>query len=522
MVEEACFVEQGVATMVRVAVAGATGYIGGRLVPLLLEAGHEVTVLSRDRRKLRDVPWQGQVKILQGSIEDASTVGDLCSGAEVFYYLVHSMSGEHGVASDFERVERLCALNAGRAAREAGVGRLVYLSGLHPQGRLSRHLASRTEVGEILLASGTPTVVLQAGLVIGSGSASFEMVRHLTDVLPVMPAPKWVMNKIQPIAVRDALHYLLGAASLPPELNRTFDIGGPEILSYAGMMRGYADAAGFRRPLVIPLPVLTPWLAAQWVNLVTPVPRSLAVPLVESLQHDCVAREKDIAAHIPEPEGGLTPYSRAVELALRKIESGTVETSWATAHALSAPADPLPSDPDWAGLTVFTDQRSTTSEIPPENIWAVVEGIGGTNGYYSLPFAWTVRGWMDKLAGGAGLARGRRSPNKLRLNDTVDWWRVETLEQGHLLRLRAEMVVPGRAWLEFEVTPRADGPGSVFRQRAIFFPRGLSGRLYWLAVLPFHGIIFKGMAGRIAAAARRLDSSADLHPGQDAAARRAP
>lgn len=493
--------------MVTIAVAGATGYIGGRLVPLLLASGADVRVLSRRRDKLRDVPWRSQVEILEGSMEDADTAAALCRGADIVYYLVHSMSGGTGAAWDFERVERRCALNLARASRDAGTTRLIYLSGLHPQGRLSRHLASRTEVGEILLASGTPTAVLQAGLVIGSGSASFEMVRHLTDVLPVMPAPKWVMNSIQPIAIRDALHYLVGAAQLPAGLNRTFDIGGPEVLSYAEMMRSYADAAGFRRPLVIPLPVLTPWLAAQWVNLVTPVPRSLAVPLVESLQHDCVARERDIAAYIPEPDGGLTTYGRAVELALHKIAADTVETTWATAHALSAPAEPLPSDPDWAGLTVFTDERTKTTPAPASQVWAVVEGIGGANGYYSLPFAWAVRGWLDKVAGGVGLARGRRSHQHLQLNDAVDWWRVETLEQGRLLRLRAEMIVPGRAWLEFEVTPAEpeDGGagGSVFRQRAIFFPRGLTGRLYWLAVLPFHGIIFKDMANRITAAASR-------------------
>ncbi len=496
-------------TVAIIAVAGSTGYIGGRLVPMLLDAGAEVRVLTRNRDKLRDVPWRGQVEIVEGSMEDADTARALCEGAETVYYLVHSMSGDRQSAGAFEKVERRCALNLSRASRDAGVKRLIYLSGLHPQGELSRHLASRTEVGEILLASGTPTAVLQAGLVIGSGSASFEMVRHLTDVLPVMPAPRWVLNKVQPIAIRDALHYLLGAARLPPETNRTFDIGGPEVLSYAEMMRRYADAAGLRRPLVVPLPVLTPWLAAQWVNLVTPVPRSLAVPLVESLQHDCVAREQDIAAHIPEPDGGLTPYGRAVQLALHKIEADTVETTWATAHALSAPAEPLPSDPEWAGLTVFTDERSKTTDAPAARVWAVVEGIGGDNGYYSLPFAWAVRGWMDKAAGGVGLSRGRRSNQHLQLNDAVDWWRVETLEPGRLLRLRAEMIVPGRAWLEFEVSPvaPADGGspegGSVFRQRAIFFPRGLSGRLYWLAVLPFHGIIFKDMANRITAAAAR-------------------
>ncbi|MFB0833737.1 SDR family oxidoreductase [Arthrobacter halodurans] len=479
-----------------VAVAGATGYVGGRLVPLLLERGHTVRILTRSSAKLRDVPWSGDVEVVEGSLEDRETAGKLVAGADVVYYLVHSMGGDE----DFERTERRCALNTATAARTEGVGRIVYLSGLHPEGELSRHLASRTEVGEILLSSGVPTLVLQAGLVIGSGSASFEMVRHLTDVLPVMPAPRWVRNRIQPIAVRDALHYLAEAATLPAEVSGTYDIGGPDVLTYSEMMRGYARMAGIRQPLVIALPVLTPWLAAQWVNLVTPIPRNLAIPLVESLQHDCVMRDTSINDVIPPPEGGLTGYLRSVELALIKIEAGAVETSWATAHAVSAPAEPLPSDPEWARRKVFTDAREKATTAAPDRVWEVIEGIGGENGWYSLPLAWSVRGWMDKLAGGVGLERGRRSRKHLQLNDVVDWWRVEVLEPGKLLRLRAEMKVPGGAWLEFGVEPGEDG-GSVFRQRAVFFPRGLAGRAYWLAVLPFHGLIFKGMADRITAAA---------------------
>ncbi|GAA3673832.1 SDR family oxidoreductase [Arthrobacter ginkgonis] len=478
-----------------IAVTGATGYIGGRLVPLLLEQGHSVRILTRSAAKLRDIPWHRDVGIVEGNLEDPAAAAALCDGADVVYYLIHSMGG----TGDFERTERSCALTLGAAAREAGVGRIVYLSGLHPEGNLSRHLSSRTEVGRILQASGVPVAILQAGLVIGSGSASFEMVRHLTDVLPVMPAPRWVRNRIQPIAVRDALHYLVSAAALPPEASGAFDIGGPDVLTYAEMMRIYADVAGLRRPLVLALPVLTPWLAAQWVNLVTPIPRSLAVPLVESLQYDCVVRDRRIDALVPPPAGGPTGYRRSVELALAKIEAETVETTWATAHPVTAPADPLPSDPDWAGRTVFTDVRTKESGAGPERVWKVVEGIGGENGWYSMPLAWAVRGLMDKLGGGVGLRRGRRSRSALHLNDVVDWWRVEEIVPGRLLRLRAEMKVPGKAWLEMEVLP-ADG-GSLFRQRAIFFPRGLAGRLYWLAVLPFHGSIFSSMAHRITAAA---------------------
>lgn len=478
-----------------IAVTGATGYIGGRLVPLLLEQGHTVRVLTRRKNALRDVPWSHQVEVIEGDLADRDAARDLCRGASVLYYLVHSMGGN----SDFAPIEERCANTIVESAQIEGVSRLVYLSGLHPEGELSRHLSSRVKVGKILEASGIPTITLQAGLIIGSGSASFEMVRHLTDVLPVMPAPRWVLNRVQPLAVRDALHYLGRCAQLPPEVVGSYDIGGPKAHSYADMMRLYADAAGLRRPTILALPVLTPWLAAQWVNLVTPIPRSLAIPLVESLQHDCVMRNRDIDSIIDPPVGGLTGYRRSVELALAKLREDTVETTWATAHALESPADPLPSDPQWAGHTVFTDLRERESSASPTALFAVVQGIGGDTGYYSLPGAWAMRGFLDKLVGGVGLRRGRRNRQTLALGDAVDWWRVEELVPDRMLRLRAEMRVPGRAWLELSVEP--NGEGSRYRQRAVFFPSGLAGRLYWLAILPFHGIIFSSMARRIITAA---------------------
>ncbi len=481
-----------------IAVTGATGYIGGRLVPVLLEQGHQVRVLTRRKNALRDVPWREKVSIIEGDLTDPKAAAELCRGAEVLYYLVHSMGG----AANFAPMEERCANTIIQAAKAEGVGRLIYLSGLHPDGELSRHLSSRVKVGEILASSGIPTINLQAGLIIGSGSASFEMVRHLTDVLPVMPAPRWVLNRVQPIAVRDALHYLSQSALLSPEVVGAYDIGGPEAHSYGDMMRIYADAAGIRRPVILPLPVLTPWLAAQWVNLVTPIPRSLAIPLVESLQHDCVMRNRVIDEIIERPKGGLTGYRRSVELALAKMRDDTVETSWTTAHALEAPAEPLPSDPQWAGHTVFTDLRERDSAATPAALFKVIQGIGGDTGYYSLPGAWALRGVMDKLAGGVGLRRGRRSRENLALGDALDWWRVEELVPDRLLRLRAEMRVPGRAWLELSVEPTATG--SRYRQRAVFFPEGLAGRLYWLSILPFHGIIFSSMSKRITRAAEAL------------------
>ena len=452
-------------------------------------------VLVRDPLKLRDAPWAQRVDIVTGDLVDADAVARAVEGVDVVYYLVHGM----GVRGDFADSEQRAARTLARAAKAAGVSRIVYLGGLHPDvpiDALSRHLRSRTIVGRILLNSGVPTAAFQAGVVIGSGSASFEMIRHLTEVLPYMPAPKWVRNFIQPIAIRDVLYYLVEAADLPADVNRTFDIGGPDVLRYGQMMNGYALEAGLRQRPIASLPVLTPWLASQWVNLVTPIPRQLAVPIIESLQFDCVVGEHDIEEYIPDPPGGLTRYRAAVRLALAKMRDGEVETSWQNATVEGAPSNLIPSDPDWSGHTVFTDVREQHSDAPVERLWAVVEGIGGDNGWYSFPLAWALRGWADKLVGGVGLRRGRRHPSRLAVGEALDFWRVEALERGHFLRLRAEMKLPGLAWLELTTTADPEG-GSIYHQRAVYFPMGLGGRLYWYAILPFHGIIFSGMANRI-------------------------
>jgi len=494
----------------RILVTGSTGYIGGRLTPRLVDAGHDVRVLVRDPNRVRDVPWAERVEVFTGDLTDAATLEPAMAGVDVVYYLVHAMTA----GGDFEKAEKSAAENVAASAKAAGVGRIVYLGGLHPDvesSELSAHLRSRAEVGQILLSSGVPTAAFQAGTVIGSGSASFEMIRHLTEVLPYMPAPRWVRNFIQPIAVRDVMYYLTEAVTLPPEVNRTFDIGGPDVLRYGQMMNGYALEAGLRQRPIASLPVLTPWLASQWVNLVTPIPRQLAVPIIASLQYDCVVSEHDIAEYIPDPEGGLTSYRKAVRLALAKMRDGEVETSWLNATLTGVPSNLIPSDPDWSGHTVYTDLREQHSEGTVEDLWDVVEGIGGENGWYSFPLAWAVRGWMDKLVGGVGLRRGRRDARRLAPGEALDFWRVESIDRGHFLRLRAEMKVPGRAWLELTTDPDTDG-GSVYRQRAVFFPSGLGGRLYWLAILPFHGVIFSGMANEITAiaaakSAQRVDDT---------------
>lgn len=485
----------------RVLVLGATGYVGGRIVPRLLAGGYRVRVLTRSRARVQALPWADRVEIATGDASDSDAVSAAMSGVDIVYYLVHSMTA----GREFAETDRAIAHTVAAASARAGVRRMVYLGGLHPDGvQLSPHLASRREVGEILLASGTPTLVLQAGVIIGSGSASFEMVRHLTEVLPYMPAPRWVRNFIQPIAIRDVLYYLLAAAHAPGDLNRAFDIGGPDVLRYGQMMNGYAVEAGLPQRGIAALPVLTPKLASHWVGLVTPVPRAIARPLVESLQHDCVMKNHDIDDVISRPEGGLTPYRRAVRLALGRIELDEIETSWVDARVPLAPSDPMPSDPNWAGRTVFTDVRRRTTTASPADVWSVVTQIGGTNGWYSASLLWSLRGLFDRITGGVGMTRGRRSRRRLTVGDALDVWRVEHLEPERVLRLRAEMQVPGEAWLEFTIEPRPDG--CEYRQRAVFFPRGLSGRLYWMAMLPFHGFIFSGMVNRIVATAEHAES----------------
>ncbi|MDX8049376.1 SDR family oxidoreductase [Lentzea sp. BCCO 10_0798] len=477
----------------RCLVTGATGYLGGRLVPRLLAEGHEVRCLVRSPEKLRDVPWAADVEIVRGDV-----LGDLDEAmrdVEVVHYLVHSLQSK-----DFADADRKAAENTAKAAERAGVRRIVYLGGLHPAGvELSPHLASRKEVGEAFLHSDVQAVVLQAAVIIGSGSASFEMLRYLTERLPVMVTPRWVHNRIQPIAVRDVLRYLVEATTLENQ-NRTFDIGGPDVLTYLQMMLRYAEVAGLPRRRVLPVPLLTPGLSSHWVNVVTPVPKSIARPLIESLVHEVVCRENDIREVLP---GENTGYDKAVALALSKIRDADVETRWSGATLPGSPSEPLPTDPGWSGGSVYTDERERRTTATPERLWEVVEGIGGERGWYSFPLAWAIRGWMDRLVGGVGLRRGRRDPQRLYVGEALDFWRVEEIERGKLLRLRAEMKVPGKAWLELRVAAN-EGHGSTYRQRAVFVPKGLAGHLYWAAVWPFHGIVFGGMV-------RNIANEAELH-----------
>ncbi|MEU2184389.1 SDR family oxidoreductase [Streptomyces thermolilacinus] len=487
-------------------VTGASGYIGGRLVPELLAAGYRVRCLARTPGKLRDHPWADRAEIVRGDVTDAASVREAMRGVDVAYYLVHAL----GTGGGFEDTDRNAATVFADEARAAGVRRLVYLGGLTPGGvpesRLSPHLRSRAEVGHILLDSGVPTTVLRAAVILGSGSASFEMLRYLTERLPLMVTPRWLRTRIQPVAVRDVLRYLVGSAGMPPEVSRAFDIGGPDVLTYRDLMERYAAVAGLHRRVILPVPLLTLRLSSLWVGLITPVPASIARPLADSLRHEVVCRDHDIARYVPDPPGAPLGVDDALALALRRVRQARVTTRWSSASVPGAPSDPLPTDPDWAGGSLYTDERERLVDATPERLWRVIEGVGGDNGWYSFPLAWAVRGWLDRLVGGVGLRRGRRDAARLRAGDSLDFWRVEEIDRGRLLRLRAEMRLPGLAWLEM-YAERDERGRTRYRQRALFHPRGLLGQAYWWSVAPFHAVVFGGMARNITRAAERPDAT---------------
>ncbi len=493
-------------TPVKALVTGATGYLGGRLVPELLRTGHDVRVMVRDPLRIGVQAWSGDVEAAKADATDAPSVRAALEGIDVAYYLLHSIA----TGDDFARTELDMATTFVGACEDAGVSRIVYLGALTPPDEsLSPHLGSRHAVGRLFVDSAVPAAYLRAAMVIGSGSASFEMLRYLTERLPVMVTPRWVDNLIQPIAVRDVLGYLVGCATLPAEVNRSFDIGGPDILTYRDMMQQYAAIGGLPRRRIIPVPVLSPTLSSHWVGLITPVPGALARPLVESLKHEVVCGEDDIKQHLPDPAEGLLGFTDAVRLALSKVQNLQVPTRWSSASTAGAPSEPMPSDPDWAGGDVYVDEREREVDASPSALWRIIEEIGGENGWYSFPLAWRIRGWLDRLSGGPGLRRGRRHPRDLVVGDVLDWWRVESAEDGRFLRLRAEMRLPGLAWLELEVGSD-EGGTTTFRQRALFHPRGLVGHAYWWAVWPFHGIVFGSMQRNIANAAEALAAEADL------------
>jgi len=467
-----------------VLVTGATGYVGGRLWQRLEALGHRTRCLARDPERLEGRVGPG-TEVVRGDVLEPTSLQNAMEGVESAYYLVHSM----GSSTGFEEQDRAGAKNFVEAARTAKVKRIIYLGGLARDARsLSPHLRSRHEVGRILRESGVPTIELRASIVLGSGSLSFEMIRALVERLPAMITPKWVGVEAQPISIDDLLQYLLESLKLIPE-SRVFEIGGADRASYGDLMREYARQRGLHR-VMVPVPVLTPRLSSLWLGLVTPLYARVGKKLIESIEHPSVVDDDAAKGVFTVRPSGMR---EAITAALRNEEREFAETSWFDAFSSGGPQRSR------AGVQFgnrLLDARSLDVIVPPTEAFAPIRRIGGKNGWYAHRFLWKLRGWIDLLFGGVGLRRGRRDPEMLHVGDAVDFWRVERYEPNRLLRLRAEMKLPGRAWLEFEVVP--SDSGSTIRQTAMHDPEGLFGLVYWYALFPVHGPVFDGMLHGIA------------------------
>jgi uncharacterized protein YbjT (DUF2867 family) len=479
-------------------VTGASGYVGGRLVRNLLSDKKRVRVFLRDAKKIAGQSWASDVEIIEGNANSPDDLLRALSGVHTAYYLLHSIN----VATNFGDIESAMARGFAVAAEQSKISQIIYLGGIANDENRSRHLTSRMNTGAQLASGSTPVLELRAGIIIGSGSASFEMLRHLTHRLPIMTTPKWVSNRTQPIAIRDVLYYLRSAANLDKPVSHIYDIGGPEVVTYAEMMQKFASISGLRKRKIIEVPVLSPKLSSLWIGFVTPVPTSLARPLVESLISEVVVdSEKEITQLIPSPEEGLLTVAQAIELALTRTAENHVDTRWSDATFPTAPWQKAQSDPDWAGELTLKDHREMSTDVPAEFIWREIESIGGERGWFGSDWLWYLRGLLDRAVGGVGLRRGRRDPLSLRIGDSLDFWRVEELEKGKKLRLYAEMILPGKAWLQFTLTEK-DGK-TLVEQDALFAPRGLGGQVYWYLVSPFHFFIFPTMLRNIVKAARK-------------------
>ena len=489
-------------------VTGATGYIGGRLAPRLAERGFRVRCLVRDPDRLRGVPWEDAVEIVQGDVLKPDTLRAALEGVDAAYYLIHSMAAGDG----FEERDREAARHFGEAARAAGVSRVLYLGGIEPpEGTTSSHLHSRLETGDVLREHGPPLTEFRAAVIVGSGSASFELIRHFVERIPVLITPKWVRTRTQPIAVRSVLCYLMDALTIPATADRVIEIGGPEVLTYADMFAGYAKVRGLKR-LVLPVPVLTPKLSSLWAGLVTPVTTAVARPLIAGLGSEVVVTDPS-GMDLFEVEP--VSYEAAVRIALDRFRDDLVETAWHSALS-SGPARPL-EDLQAEAEGLIMDRRHRLVEAPPAQVFAEAKRIGGANGWLYANPLWKLRGLLDQLVGGPGLQRGRREQGNIREGEALDFWRVETIEPGRLLRLRAEMKLPGRAWLEFLVEPAEAVPNDLSQTRltqtAYFEPKGLLGLAYWYSLVPIHPSIFKGMIGQLARRAEAAHSKTDATAG---------
>lgn len=469
---------------------GATGYIGGRLLKVLEAQGYHVRCLARHPEYLQSKVAPG-TQVVAGDVLDFATLTPALAGVHTAYYLIHSM----GSGGSFEEEDRHGAQNFGEAARRAGVQRIVYLGGLgEGNDELSPHLRSRHEVGAVLRESGVPVVEFRASIVIGSGSLSFEMVRALVERLPVMVTPRWVSIPAQPIAIGDLLAYLSAALELPTNGHRIFEVGGADRVPYAGLMREYARQRGLRR-FMIPVPVLTPRLSSLWLGLVTPLYARVGRKLIDSMRHPTVVRDTSALQVFPVRPMGVR---EAIARALHNEDREFAETRWSDALSAGGRAR------SWGGVRFgsrLIDSRAAHVPVPPPIAFAAIRRIGGKTGWYYANWLWRLRGLLDLFVGGVGMRRGRCDPEWLRVGDTVDCWRVEVFEPDRRLRLSAEMKLPGRAWLEFEV--QGDMAGSTIRQTAIFDPVGLGGLAYWYLIYPLHQLVFAGMLRGIAAQSRK-------------------
>jgi len=472
-----------------VLVTGVTGYIGGRLVPRLLEAGAQVRCMVRDASRLQGRLWREDVELAVGDVLQPESLEDALRGISVAYYLVHSL----GAGSGFSERDLVGARNFGSAAKKAGVKRIIYLGGLgDPDKSLSAHLRSRHDTGDALRESGVPVTEFRAGVIVGSGSLSFEMIRYLTERVPVMICPRWVYTRIQPIAVRNVLDYLSAALSMPAIAGRTIEIGGADVITYGEMLTFYAEVRGLRRWL-LPVPVLTPKLSSYWVHLVTPIPASIAKPLIAGLRNEIIVR--DGVARLLFPDIQLLDYRTAVKLALEKLQADKVETAWSDALSTSQPNLAPVTLTSQEGMII--EYRQIAIDAPVEAIFRAFTGLGGARGWLYMNWAWQLRGTADRLSGGVGLRRGRRDADSVRVGEALDFWRVEAVEPNRLMRLRAEMKVPGKAWLQFEVKTQ-DHDHPLLTQTAFFAPKGLLGLAYWYLLYPIHSLIFGGMIRSLA------------------------
>jgi uncharacterized protein YbjT (DUF2867 family) len=480
---------------VHVLVTGANGYIGLRLIQSLLEASHEITAVVRDRRRFPAANFgknEARLRIVEADFLDAASMRNLPQAIDAAYYLIHSM----GSGGDFARKEELCATNFSGSAKAGGWKRIIYLGGLAAaEGPLSEHLSSRRRVEDILCASGVPLTALRASIIVGSGSASFEIIRDLAEKLPVLVTPRWVHTHCQPIAIRNVLDYLTGILNFPETAQGSYDIGGPEVMSYLDLIKGYCEVRGLRR-VFLPTRLLSPRLSSGWLCLLTSTSFPLARSLVDSLTHETVCHDSKIREIIPME---LLTYREAVERALARIAQNHVPSSWIDSLAAGTLSPRLFDAIKVPEHGVLTDSRVVPLTAPRDEVVSRVWAIGGAAGWPSMNWAWNLRGVADKLVGGIGLRRGRRHPEDLHAGDALDFWRVLLADQprGRLM-LYAEMKLPGEAWLEFAIEDLPEG-GHALRQTATFRPQGLLGRLYWFAVLPFHWLLFPRMARHLAA-----------------------